>query len=105
LESLIEVELKEEQYDAMKLYALDELVSDFQKEGYRIVKHRAHFENQLKGAGQVFAAEQQLQDLKPKEVFLELIGRHEYDEETQGEILAAFDEILEEIQQDENTGI
>ncbi|WP_029038751.1 exonuclease SbcCD subunit D C-terminal domain-containing protein [Salinimicrobium xinjiangense] len=105
LESLIEVELKEEQYDAMKLYALDELVSNFQKEGYRIVKHRAHFENQLKGAGQVFAAEQQLQDLKPKEVFLELIGRHEYDEETRGEILAAFDELLEEIQQDENTGI
>ncbi len=73
------MELKEGQYDALKLYALDELVSGFQKEGYRIVKHRAHFKNQVKGAGQIFAPEQQLQDLQPKEVFLELIKRHEYD--------------------------
>ncbi|NJX17341.1 exonuclease sbcCD subunit D, partial [Tamlana crocina] len=55
LESLIEVELREQQYDAAKLSALDELVSTFKKEGYKIVKHRANFENQLKGASQVFA--------------------------------------------------
>ena len=102
LESLIEVELKEEQYDAAKIYALDELVTNFKKEGFKIVKHRASFKNQLKGAAQAFAPEQQLQDLQPKEVFLELIGRHDYDEATRGEILSAFDELLEEIQRDEN---
>lgn len=102
LESLIEVELKEEQYDAAKIYALDELVTNFKKEGFKIVKHRASFKNQLKGAAQAFAPEQQLQDLQPKEVFLELIGRHDYDKATRGEILSAFDELLEEIQRDEN---
>lgn len=105
LESLIEVELKEEQYDALKLYALDELVSGFQKSGYRIVKHRASFKNQAKGAAQSFADNQQLQDLQPKEVFMELINRHEYDTETQGEILMAFDEILQELHRDENAEI
>lgn len=103
LESLIEVELIEEQYDAAKIYALDELVSNFKKEAYRIVKHRASFRNQLKGAAQAFAPEQQLQDLQPKDVFLELIAKHEYDEETKGEILSAFNELLEEIHRDENT--
>ncbi len=105
LESLIEVELKEEQYDALKIYALDELVSNFQKQGYRIVKHRASFENQIKGAAQAFGGDQQLQDLQPKDVFLELIAKHEYDGETRQEILAAFDEILEELHRDENAEI
>lgn len=103
LESLIEVELIEEQYDAAKIYALDELVSNFKKEAYRIVKHRASFRNQLKGAAQAFAPEQQLQDLQPKDVFLELIAKHEYDDKTKGEILSAFNELLEEIHRDENT--
>lgn len=102
LESLIEVELKEQQYDALQIYALDELVSNFQKPGYRIVKHRASFENQLKGAAQAFGGEQQLQDLEPKDVFLELIAQHNYDRETKQEILAAFDELLEELHRDEN---
>lgn len=102
LESLIEVELKEEQYDAAKLYALDEMVSSFQKEGYRIVKHRASFTNQAKGAAQAFKEGQHLQDLQPKEIFLELIRNHEYNEETLLEITAAFDELLEEVQRDEN---
>jgi exonuclease SbcD len=102
LESFIEVELQEEQYDALKIYALDELVSGFQKEGYRIVKHRAAFKNQLKGAGQAFSAQRQLQDLQPKDVFLELIAKHEYDDGTKQDILSAFDEILEDLHRDEN---
>ncbi|NJY62715.1 exonuclease subunit SbcD [Salinimicrobium sp. CDJ15-81-2] len=102
LESLIEVELREQQYDAAKLSALDELVSTFKKEGYKIVKHRANFENQLKGASQVFAPSQQLQDLEPKDVFVKLIEKHEYDEKTRGEILSAFEELLQEIHGDEN---
>lgn len=105
LESLVEVELKEEQYDALKLYALDEMVSEFQKEGYRIIKHRASFENQAMGVSRSFGGDQQLQDLQPKEVFLELIKEHEYDPEVRQEIVAAFDELLEEVQRDENTAI
>lgn len=105
LESFIEVELIEEQYDAAKIYALDELVSGFQKEGFRIVKHRASFKNQLKGAGQVFGKDQQLQDLQPKEVFLELIGKNEYDSKTRELIVGAFDELLEELHRDENAEV
>ena len=84
---------------------MDELVSNFQKQGYRIVKHRASFENQIKGAAQAFGGDQQLQDLQPKDVFLELIAKHEYDGDTKQEILAAFDEILEELHRDENAEI
>ena len=102
LESLIEVELLEEQYDAVKLYTLDEMVSDFDKAGFRIVKHRASFKKNTTGASEAYETGIQLQDLKPKDVFLELIASHEYKEETRQEILSAFDEIMEELNQDVN---
>ena len=101
LENLIEIELKEENYDADKIYFLDELVTNFEKTGFRIVKHRATFQNQVRGASELYN-DRQLQDLKPRDVFQELIGQHEYDEETHREILSAFDELLEEVQQNEN---
>lgn len=103
LDTLIEVELQEEDYDANKIYQLDQLVTDFDLPGFEIVKHRASFKNKISGAGEIYN-DRQLEDLKPREVFMELIERHEYDDTTHREILGAFDELLEEVQQKENAG-
>ncbi len=102
LENLIELELVEEQYDAMKIYRLDEMASNFEKPGFKIVKHRATFTNRTTGTSEIYEQDRQLSDLKPKDVFLKLIGNHEYDEDTRQEILSAFDELLEEVEQTEN---
>lgn len=101
LESLLELELIEDQYDAHQLYLLDQLVSSFDRPGYRIVKHRAHFKNQLQGAGDAFSADHQLEDLKPRDIFLKLIEGNDHDPELRKEILGAFDELLEEYQSDQ----
>ena len=101
LDSLIEIDLIEDQYDAQKIYALDQLVNKFEKPGFVIVKQRAQFKNQTKGTSELYSENEQLEDLKPKDVFLELIGNHEYDDDQKREILSAFDEILEEVQQSE----
>ena len=101
LESLIEIELLEEQYDATKIFHLDNLVSNFNKQGFRIVKHRAGFKNRVKGTADIYGEDRQLEDLQPKDVFTELIKDHEYDESVRLEILSAFDELLEEVQQQE----
>ncbi|HSI69060.1 MAG TPA: exonuclease SbcCD subunit D C-terminal domain-containing protein [Gillisia sp.] len=103
LDTLIEVELQEDNYDANKIYLLDELVTGFNKPGFEIVKHRASFKNKISGAGEIYN-NKQLEDLKPREVFMELIERHKYDETTYREILGAFDELLEGVQQKENAG-
>ncbi len=100
-DSLLEVELQEENYDALKIFDLDELVTNFNKTGFVIVKHRATFTNKLKGAGEIYKNEQ-LEDLKPKDIFWQLINQHQYDEELQKDILTAFDELLEEVQNSEN---
>ncbi|MCP9200868.1 exonuclease SbcCD subunit D C-terminal domain-containing protein [Gramella sp. GC03-9] len=102
LTSLIEVDLEEDQYDAQKIYALDKMVNDFDREGFEIVKQRAQFRNRVQAASELYNNDEQLEDLKPKDVFLELIANHEYSEEEKNEILAAFNEILEEVES-ENT--
>ena len=101
LDSLIELELLEEHYDATSIIQLEEIISDFNIPGFRIVKHRANFTNKLNGAGEIYQS-QQLEDLNPREVFQELIATHFYDQETENEILGAFDELLEEVRQNEN---
>jgi len=103
LETLIEVELIEEQYDAVKIYDLDKQVVNFEKPGYRIIKHRATFSHRHQDTGDLYSTEQHLEDLKPRDVFLKLIRQHEYDENDQREILSAFDELLEAVKNDENS--
>ena len=96
LDSLIEIELQEINYDADKIVRLDALVSNFSKKGFEIVKHRAHFKNRLVGASEIYQ-DRKLEDLKPREVFLEILKPQEYDPETHEQIKNAFDELLEEI--------
>lgn len=102
LNSLIEVELVDDTYDAVKIYELDQLVNNFEKDGFEIVKHRANFIKNEKNASALFQKSQKLEDLKPKEVFIRRIDDHDYDTETKNEIIEAFDEILMSAHSSEN---
>ena len=79
------------------------MVNNFKTPGYEIVKQRAQFKNKLKGTAELYAESQQLEDLKPTDVFAELVSAHDYEEDTKNEIWSAFNEILEEIHQSENS--
>ncbi len=97
LDSLIEMELQEKEYDADKIIQLDQLISTFEKPGFQIVKHRATFENQINGAGEMYSVGESLENLSPRKVFLEILDKQNYDEITLDEMKSAFDELLEEI--------
>ncbi|WP_304038073.1 exonuclease SbcCD subunit D C-terminal domain-containing protein, partial [Mesonia mobilis] len=97
LTNLIEVELKEENYDANLIAQLDDLVTNFEKANFEIVKHRATFKNQLRESGKLFESHQHLEDLKPQEVFQKLLAQHSYAEEVKEKVNIAFQELLEEV--------
>jgi exonuclease SbcD len=90
--------LVEDEFNPGRILDLDQLVQNFQAEGIEIVKHRASFKNQLRGSAQLYDGTQQLQDLKPREVFEKRLEHEDYDDETKALLQEAFDEILEEIQ-------
>lgn len=97
LTNLIEVELKEENYDANLITQLDDLVTNFEQANFEIVKHRATFKNQLRESGKLFESHQHLEDLKPQEVFQKLLAQHSYAEEVKEKVNIAFQELLEEV--------
>ena len=97
LTNLIEVELKEENYDSNLIAQLDDLVTNFEQANFEIVKHRATFKNQLRESGKLFESHQHLEDLKPQEVFQKLLAQHSYAQEVKEKVNIAFQELLEEV--------
>lgn len=97
LTNLIEVELKEENYDANLIAQLDELVTTFEQPNFEIVKHRATFKNQLRESGKLFENHRHLEDLKPQEVFQKLLAQHSYPEDVKEKVTIAFQELIEGI--------
>lgn len=97
LTNLIEVELKEENYDANLIAQLDELVTTFEQPNFEIVKHRATFKNQLRESGKLFESHRHLEDLKPQEVFQKLLAQHSYPEDVKEKVTIAFQELIEGI--------
>tara|TARA_Y100001968_G_C18843432_1_gene474630 strand:- start:10 stop:558 length:549 start_codon:yes stop_codon:yes gene_type:complete len=97
LTNLIEVELKEENYDANLIAQLDELVTTFEQPNFEIVKHRATFKNQLRESGKLFESHRHLEDLKPQEVFQKLLAQHSYPEDVKEKVTIAFQELVEGI--------
>lgn len=102
LDSLIELILKEDEYNAQKMIDFESAINEFKTEGYEIVKHKTEFKHQLKGSSEIFAKESQLEDLKPKDVFSKMIDTQTYDPETRAEVLDAFQELLENLNRTED---
>lgn len=98
LDNLIEVTLHEKDYQAKLLRDLEELVSNFDQEGYQIVKHRVNFDHQLKGTGEILEGHIHLEELKPKKVFEERLNLEEFSEEEHRDLENTFAELLEEIE-------
>jgi len=97
LDTLLEIELIEEDFDPAKIIDLDRLVQEFEIDGAKIVKHRATFTNRIYGSSELFDISNQLEDLQPKEVFEKRLSAEKFNEETNQLVSEAFAEILEEV--------
>lgn len=102
LKTLVELNLEEEHFDPVKLEGLDALAREYSTQDLAIVKQRAHFEQQISKSGELFAASQQLEDLKPTDVFDRLLEKSNWEDETKQLVQLAFAEVLEEVLQEES---
>lgn len=102
LPSLIELILKEDEYNAQKIIDFETVINDFQTEGYEIVKHKTEFKHKLQGSAEIFDQESQLENLKPKDIFSKMMESQEYDEESKADVMDAFQELLENLERTED---
>ena len=97
LDTLVELELVEEDYNALHIMELDQMVHEFEKEGVEVVKHRVSFKNAPNRITQHFAVQTELEELQPREVFEKLLKDEIVEEESTQLVWEAFNEILAEI--------
>jgi exonuclease SbcD len=86
----------EAKYDPGRIVDLDRWVQDFDCEGLKIVAHRARFIDQKSDIGELFE-NRSLEDLKPMEVFEEMLKNQDKSKDDQELLRMAFSEILDEV--------
>ncbi|MEX2589663.1 MAG: exonuclease subunit SbcD [Chitinophagales bacterium] len=102
LPAFIEVEMQEKTRNPSEIIALEKLVEDFNKSetNASIVKYFISISGQQKSGTQLFK-QQQIEALKPGEVFGKWVEEAKVDQRTEKLLHEAFDEILQEYYQNE----
>ncbi len=103
LPALIELTLEEPRYEPGKRVALEELVDQFEHPRASIIKHRLHFAQTAKDTRHLFEASSvSIAELSPRQVFSERMEEEEVPAEQKQLLQAAFDELLDVVQQNES---
>jgi len=97
LTQLLEIELHEKEFQTKYIQDLEELITNFDKKGYQVVKHKVSFKEGLKESGEFYDQHTTLKDLDPENVFEKRLNQEDFNEEERREIRMAFQELLEEI--------
>lgn len=97
LNTLIEVYMEEAITSSENRIALEQDISDFNREGYEIVKHFIRFLDASEPGALTKESQSYLEDLRPLDVFEAFLGGRNESEETKEKLKEAFISILEEV--------
>lgn len=104
LTNLLEIELIEPEFSIQTEANFFNLISNFNKENYNIIKTKMFFQDRVLGANELFHQDVNISDLSPNEVFDELLKTQPMDEAYAKEMREAFKILLQEVY-DEQTEI
>jgi len=100
LTSFVEIEVQEETYSSSILTEVDNLVSKYESHGaFKILKSRVIFKEGGKDTSSLFEEGDNIEDLKPADVFTKLMEQESIESDLQAILKEAFLEILEESSQ------
>lgn len=102
LPALIELEIKEGDFSEIKLAQASELVSQYDgHDNLVILKSKTEFNTGAKDTSDLFTAGENIEDLSPLDVFKKRVASEELTADTEKDLLATFQELLEIVQAEE----
>lgn len=102
LSSLVEIEVLEDQYNPLITASVESLIDLYSKDDeFTIIKGKTTFKHGVKNTADLFHSGQNINDLKPIDVFSTLLSDGSYKEEDKTEIIGSFKQLLEEMQEKE----
>ena len=99
LTHFIEIESVEEKYNPQLIFELNNCIENFTTEGYQIVKHRIHFKEKQQKLGALAKPNQNLSELKTKDVFEKRLLETELNQEQKSNLLSLLENMLQEIEE------
>jgi len=101
LTDLAEIIVREKEFSLTVMEGLEELRTDMNVPGLKIVKSKVEFENMQKGLSTLLSTGTLLSELEPEELFKKRLAL-EPNVDNEDELLNAFREIMEQLGQNEN---
>ena len=100
LVSFVEIEVKEAEFSSLILSKIEDLKVDYtENDQFKILKGTTHFKTGAKDTSDLFIAGENIEDLSPMDVFSKRLESEQMDEEKVQEIKDAFLELLEIVEQ------
>ena len=100
LNSFVELEIEEEEFSAVTLAKVEQLLSDYAAhEKFSILMTKTGFKTGAKDTSDLFEKGSSIEDLRPLEVFEKLLEGEALSEEKEAGLKEAFMELLESVQQ------
>jgi len=97
LSSFVEIEITEDTYSPLLLSRVANLVSEYDnEEHFSILKSRVEFQEGAKDTSELFSEGTKIEDITPKDVFIQLMTQQKIPAETQSILQEAFSELLDE---------
>lgn len=101
LPTLIEVEMKEDDYDPGSVVEFEALLEAFDRPDAEVVKQRITFKNKIGGSSALYEETVSIDELMPEEVFRKKMEKENLSDEQQQMLREAFTEILQSMHQEE----
>lgn len=103
LHSFVEIEVKEEVFSSVMISEVEDLKNEYAaNERFTILKGKTTFNSGAKDTADLFQEGENIEDLTPSEVFAKRVESEELDTETEAMLKAAYQELLESIQEGES---
>lgn len=102
LSSLVEIEVVEDQYNPLVTASVESLIGLYSKgEAFTIIKGRTTFKHGIKDTSDLFHSGQNINDLKPIDVFTTLLSDGSYEDKDKEQIIGSFKQLLSDMQEEE----
>lgn len=97
LKAFVEIEIKETQFDVLKIQAMEDMIESIKSEEFKILKNRIVFDNTPDAMNSIQNDTRTIQDLTPLDIFRQKLAENNLNEKDITELTDIYISLMEEL--------
>ncbi|MBK7637377.1 MAG: exonuclease SbcCD subunit D C-terminal domain-containing protein [Saprospiraceae bacterium] len=98
LTTFIEIEIQENEFDVLKIQAMEDMIDSIKSEEFKILKNRIFFDQTPYSMKVILNESRTIQDLTPMDIFRQKLSENNLNELEMKELTEIYVSLIEEIQ-------